>query len=66
MWNYEAEEAKAVIVIVHGAMEYHGRYEAVAEMWNHIGYHVVMGIFRHMERLQEIEDILIHLMNRGS
>ena len=39
MWNYEAEEAKAVIVIVHGAMEYHGRYEAVAEMWNHIGYH---------------------------
>ncbi len=43
MWNYEAEEAKAVIVIVHGAMEYHGRYEAVAEMWNHIGYHVVMG-----------------------
>lgn len=43
MWNYEAEEAKAVIVIVHGAMEYHGRYEAVAEMWNHNGYHVVMG-----------------------
>ena len=29
MWNYEAEEAKAVIVIVHGAMEYHGRYEAL-------------------------------------
>ena len=28
MWNYEAEEAKAVVVIVHGAMEYHGRYEA--------------------------------------
>lgn len=43
MWNYEAEEAKAVIVIVHGAMEYHGRYEAVAEMWNYNGYHVVMG-----------------------
>lgn len=43
MWNYEAEEANAVIIIVHGAMEYHGRYEAVAEMWNHIGYHVVMG-----------------------
>ncbi|AWC30892.1 alpha/beta hydrolase [Bacillus cytotoxicus] len=43
MWNYEAESAKAVIVIVHGAMEYHGRYEALAEEWNHIGYHVVMG-----------------------
>ncbi|MDM5156927.1 alpha/beta hydrolase [Bacillus sp. DX1.1] len=43
MWNYEAEEAKAVLVIVHGAMEYHGRYEAFAEMWNHFGYHVVMG-----------------------
>ena len=27
MWKWEAEgEAKAVIVMVHGAMEHHGRY----------------------------------------
>lgn len=43
MWNYEAEEAKGVIVIVHGAMEHHGRYEALADMWRYLGFHVVMG-----------------------
>ena len=42
MWNYEAEEAKAVIVIVrrNGISR---TLRSVAEMWNHLGYHVVMG-----------------------
>ncbi|CAM4156668.1 phospholipase [Bacillus manliponensis] len=43
MWNYEAENAKGVIVIVHGAMEHHGRYISLAEMWKEAGFHVVMG-----------------------
>lgn len=43
MWKWEAEAAKAVVVIVHGAMEHHGRYTALADMWTAAGYHVVMG-----------------------
>ncbi|RDI44351.1 alpha/beta hydrolase [Falsibacillus pallidus] len=44
MWKWEAEgSAKAVIVIVHGAMEHHGRYGWLIEMWRSSGYHVVMG-----------------------
>ncbi len=44
MWKWEAEgEAKAVIVIVHGAMEHHRRYGWLIEMWRLAGYHVIMG-----------------------
>jgi lysophospholipase len=43
MWKWEAEEAKAVIVIVHGAMEHHGRYVTLADLWKEKGYHVVIG-----------------------
>lgn len=44
MWKWEAEgEAKAVIVIVHGAMEHHGRYGWLVEMFRLSGFHVVMG-----------------------
>lgn len=44
MWKWEAEgTAKAVIVMVHGAMEHHGRYKWLAQMWKSSGYHVVMG-----------------------
>lgn len=44
MWKWEAEgAAKAVIVIVHGAMEHHGRYKWLIQMWRSAGYHVVMG-----------------------
>jgi lysophospholipase len=44
MWKWEAEgEAKAVIVIVHGASEHHGRYSWLMEQWRLSGYHVVMG-----------------------
>ncbi|WP_028399744.1 alpha/beta hydrolase [Ectobacillus panaciterrae] len=43
MRKREAEEAKAAIVIVHGAMEHHGRYLPLADMWTSKGYHVVMG-----------------------
>lgn len=43
MWKREANEAKAVVVMVHGAMEYHGRYIMLADMWTACGYHVVMG-----------------------
>ncbi|UTI42193.1 alpha/beta hydrolase [Niallia sp. RD1] len=44
MWKWEAEgNAKAVIVIVHGAMEHHGRYGWLIEMFRLAGFHVVMG-----------------------
>nr|WP_263325361.1 alpha/beta hydrolase [Neobacillus sp. Marseille-Q6967] len=44
MWKWEAEgEAKAVIVMVHGAMEHHGRYGWLIEMWRTSGFHVIMG-----------------------
>ncbi|MFD3448716.1 alpha/beta hydrolase [Microbacteriaceae bacterium 4G12] len=43
MWSWEAENAKAVMIMVHGAMEYHGRYGALGDLWTHNGFHVVMG-----------------------
>ncbi|PLR84425.1 phospholipase [Bacillus canaveralius] len=44
MWKWEAEgEAKAVIVMVHGAMEHHRRYGWLIEMWRLSGFHVIMG-----------------------
>ncbi|MCP8967521.1 alpha/beta hydrolase [Ectobacillus ponti] len=43
MWKREAEQAKGVIVIVHGAMEHHGRYLKLADQWLTEGYHVIMG-----------------------
>ncbi|AOH56785.1 alpha/beta hydrolase [Peribacillus muralis] len=44
MWKWETDgDAKGVIVIIHGAMEHHGRYKWVTQMWLSAGYHVVMG-----------------------
>ncbi|KHD85950.1 alpha/beta hydrolase [Heyndrickxia ginsengihumi] len=44
MWIWRADEnPKAVIVMVHGAMEHHGRYSWLIEMWRSNGYNVVMG-----------------------
>ncbi|MBP3040099.1 alpha/beta hydrolase [Bacillaceae bacterium Marseille-Q3522] len=44
MWKWEAEgDAKAVVVIVHGAMEHHRRYGWLIEMWRLAGFHVIMG-----------------------
>lgn len=44
MWKWEAEgDAKAVIVIVHGALEHHQRYGWLIEKWRLSGFHVVMG-----------------------
>ena len=44
MWKWEAEgEAKAVVVIVHGAFEHHRRYGWLIEMWRLSGFHVIMG-----------------------
>lgn len=44
MWKWEAEgEAKAVIVIIHGAMEHHRRYGWLTQQWREAGFHVVMG-----------------------
>jgi lysophospholipase len=43
MWKWETEgEAKAVIVMVHGAMEHHRRYGWLIEMWRSSGFHVIM------------------------
>ncbi|WP_409297109.1 lysophospholipase [Peribacillus sp. SCS-26] len=38
-----AGRAKGVIVIVHGAMEHHGRYRWLVDMWCDAGYHVING-----------------------
>ncbi|WP_409302283.1 lysophospholipase [Peribacillus sp. SCS-155] len=44
MWSLQAEgSAKAVIVIVHGALEHHGRYKWLSQMWKSAGYHVILG-----------------------
>jgi lysophospholipase len=44
MWKWEAEgEAKAVIVIIHGALEHHRRYGWLIQMWRSSGFHVIMG-----------------------
>ncbi|MDQ0231155.1 alpha/beta hydrolase [Metabacillus malikii] len=42
-WKTDADDPKGVIIIVHGAAEYHGRYKWLVEMWKLAGYHVVMG-----------------------
>ncbi|WP_347549207.1 lysophospholipase [Pseudalkalibacillus hwajinpoensis] len=39
----EAEYAKAVIVLVHGANEHHRRYDWLVSKWIESGYHVVLG-----------------------
>ncbi|GIN21712.1 MAG TPA: alpha/beta hydrolase [Bacillus bacterium] len=41
-WGAEGK-ARGVIVIVHGAMEHHGRYRWLRDMWVLSGFHVVMG-----------------------
>lgn len=44
MWKWEAKgEAKATVVLVHGAGEYHARYEWVIARFQELGYHVIMG-----------------------
>lgn len=44
MWKWEADgDAKAIIVMVHGAMEHHRRYGWLIEMWRTSGFHVIMG-----------------------
>lgn len=43
MWKWEAEHAKAVIVMVHGASEHHGRYTWLIEQWRKEQFHVAMG-----------------------
>ncbi|MBS4208598.1 alpha/beta hydrolase [Bacillus sp. FJAT-50079] len=44
MRKWEANgRAKAVIVIVHGAMEHQGRYRWLIDMWLLAGFHVVAG-----------------------
>jgi lysophospholipase len=44
MWKWEAEgEPKAVVVIIHGAMEHHRRYGWLIEKWRLSGFHVIMG-----------------------
>ncbi|PYZ97118.1 phospholipase [Alteribacter lacisalsi] len=45
MWKWEVKNgtAKGVFVIVHGAGEYHVRYDWVVRQLNRHGYHVIMG-----------------------
>lgn len=44
MWKWEADgDAKAVIVMIHGALEHHRRYGWLIEAWRSSGFHVLMG-----------------------
>ncbi|MBB5172819.1 alpha/beta hydrolase [Texcoconibacillus texcoconensis] len=43
IWKTSTEKPKGVFVLVHGAGEYHRRYNWVIERLNEQGFHVVMG-----------------------
>ncbi|MBM4762640.1 alpha/beta hydrolase [Bacillus sp. B15-48] len=44
MWMWEADgDAKAVIVMIHGALEHHQRYGWLIEKWRTAGFHIIMG-----------------------
>lgn len=44
MWKWEAEgQAKATVVLVHGAGEYHVRYEWLTAQLQQLGFQVIMG-----------------------
>ncbi|SDO12667.1 alpha/beta hydrolase [Alkalicoccus daliensis] len=44
MWKWQAEgETKATVVIVHGAGEYHARYEWTVAQFRKLGFQVIMG-----------------------
>ena len=43
MVKWECEEAKAVIIIVHGGGEHSGRYQWLKDQWNQNQYHVILG-----------------------
>lgn len=43
MWKWEADDAKGVMVMVHGASEHHRRYKWLIEKWISEGFHVIMG-----------------------
>ncbi len=43
MWVWESENAKGVVVLIHGANEYHVRYKWLIQRFIDEGYHVVMG-----------------------
>ncbi|MDG4656452.1 lysophospholipase [Ectobacillus antri] len=70
MWKWRAEQPKAVVVIVHGAMEHHGRYAELGDKWTANGYHVVMGDLPghgtssrnrgHIDSFQEYIDEVLH------
>lgn len=44
MWKWEPDgDAKAVIVMVHGALEHHRRYGWLIERWRSEGFQIIMG-----------------------
>ncbi|PRO65353.1 alpha/beta hydrolase [Alkalicoccus urumqiensis] len=43
LWRSTVQSPKGVIVLVHGAGEYHGRYEKTNQLLNEHGYHIIMG-----------------------
>ncbi|NGP44227.1 alpha/beta hydrolase [Bacillaceae bacterium SIJ1] len=44
MWIYQTDYTpKGVIVVIHGAVEHHGRYHWLKEHWLEEGYHVILG-----------------------
>ncbi|WHY70908.1 alpha/beta hydrolase [Fictibacillus enclensis] len=44
MWKWETKDVvKGAVIMVHGAGEYHGRYEWLIQQFNAAGFHVLMG-----------------------
>ncbi|MCD8502981.1 MAG: alpha/beta hydrolase [Bacillaceae bacterium] len=43
MWEFTCEKPKAVVVVVHGAGEHHGRYEWLVKQLNKENFHVIIG-----------------------
>ena len=67
MWKWETDqEAKAVIVIIHGAMEHHGRYGWLIEMWRAAGLLLQVGRAGQREPSRADKAATIHLMHLGA
>lgn len=63
----EAKNAKAVIVIVHGAFEHSGRYDWVVEQLISHDYHVVYGDLPGQgENIPTNEAIFVHFNNTST
>lgn len=63
MWTWKADRPVAVIVIIHGASEYHGRYKWLIEMWRSRVITLSWAICLDREQRQEREGIFARFKN---